>query len=158
MYNVFNLFELGTYLTLMVSLLPEPPPTTNGNNMSRADCLHPRSTGYCKRYSVRWYFDGKDGVCRPFAYGGCGGNRNNFHTQAACTSSCSHAGNFNSLAIRVYRALNSKMVDIPRIDTLFSFAFAFMDLGVWKTLGTKLISSMKKNLFLKAPLSLSVAG
>ena len=63
-----------------------------GNNMSRTDCLQPRSTGYCKGYIVRWYFDGEGGVCRPFVYGGCGGNKNNFQTQLECSSSCSYAG------------------------------------------------------------------
>ncbi|KAJ7381087.1 hypothetical protein OS493_004685 [Desmophyllum pertusum] len=68
-----------------------PSTPKNGNNMSRTDCLKPRNTGYCKRYAVRWYFDGKDGVCRQFAYSGCGGNKNNFQTQTACSSACSHA-------------------------------------------------------------------
>lgn len=68
-----------------------PTPASNRSSMSRADCLQPRSTGYCKRHGVRWYFDGKDGVCRSFAYGGCGGNTNNFETQEACNSACSHA-------------------------------------------------------------------
>ncbi|PFX15746.1 Equistatin [Stylophora pistillata] len=66
-------------------------PTNNKSRMSRADCLQPRNTGYCKRHAVRWYFDGRDGVCRSFAYGGCGGNTNNFETQEACNSACSHA-------------------------------------------------------------------
>lgn len=94
MSGFVNVFELGKhmYLTLMLTFLAGPPSPSNGNNMSRTDCLQPRSTGYCKRYSVRWYFDGEYGVCRPFVYGGCGGNKNNFQTQVECSSACSHAG------------------------------------------------------------------
>ena len=60
--------------------------------MPRKDCLKPRNTGYCRLYNVRWYFDGKDALCKPFVYGGCGGNNNNFQTQEACSSACNHAG------------------------------------------------------------------
>lgn len=79
---------------MFASLAGQSSPS-KGNNMSRTDCLQPRSTGYCKRYIVRWYFDGEVGVCRPFVYGGCGGNKNNFKTQEECSSSCSHAGIFH---------------------------------------------------------------
>ena len=87
-----NILELGKDLTLMFASLEGPSSPSSGNNMSRTDCLRPRSTGYCKRYIVRWYFDGEVGVCRPFVYGGCGGNKNNFQTQEECRSSCSYAG------------------------------------------------------------------
>lgn len=76
----------------MFASLAGPSSPSIGNNTSRTDCLQPRSTGYCRRYIVRWYFDGEGGVCRPFVYGGCGGNKNNFQTQLECSSSCSYAG------------------------------------------------------------------
>ncbi|XP_068710293.1 uncharacterized protein [Montipora foliosa] len=60
-------------------------------NVRLKDCLKLQSPGYCKRYVVRWYFDGENGVCRTFAYGGCGGNKNNFPTQEACSSACGSA-------------------------------------------------------------------
>ena len=92
---MIRLFETAKYqVSDQFYLFSGPTPASNRSSMSRADCLQPRSTGYCKRHGVRWYFDGKDGVCRSFAYGGCGGNTNNFETQEACNSACSHAGNF----------------------------------------------------------------
>ncbi|KAI8045668.1 kunitz-type serine protease inhibitor Hg1 [Drosophila gunungcola] len=35
---------------------------------------------------TRWYFD--KGVCKPFNYKGCNGNRNRFCTQESCDSRC----------------------------------------------------------------------
>ncbi|EDV30299.1 uncharacterized protein Dana_GF23216 [Drosophila ananassae] len=35
---------------------------------------------------TRWYFD--KGVCRPFTYKGCNGNRNRFCSQDSCESRC----------------------------------------------------------------------
>ncbi|KAH8280138.1 hypothetical protein KR018_010680 [Drosophila ironensis] len=35
---------------------------------------------------TRWYFD--KGICRPFNYKGCNGNRNRFCSQDSCESRC----------------------------------------------------------------------
>ncbi|KAK2509431.1 hypothetical protein MC885_012161, partial [Smutsia gigantea] len=37
-----------------------------------------RDPGTCQSKDMHWYFDFKDHLCKPFTYGGCGGNANNF--------------------------------------------------------------------------------
>lgn len=82
--------ETSFWLTQFLSILG--PSSGGEHKLHVKDCLKPQSIGYCKRYAVRWYYDGEAGVCRPFAYGGCGGNKNNFPSQEACSFACSHAG------------------------------------------------------------------
>ncbi|CAD6188190.1 unnamed protein product [Caenorhabditis auriculariae] len=38
--------------------------------------------------SKRFYFDAGSATCRPFTFGGCDGNANNFFTREACLSTC----------------------------------------------------------------------
>ncbi|EGD81306.1 hypothetical protein PTSG_11343 [Salpingoeca rosetta] len=51
-------------------------------------CALPPRAGQCKGRMTRWYFDRITGKCRQFAYGGCGGNGNNFETREACEQRC----------------------------------------------------------------------
>nr|XP_019947966.1 PREDICTED: collagen alpha-1(VII) chain-like [Paralichthys olivaceus] len=51
-------------------------------------CLEPMSEGTCSEYVLLWYFHPRSGECRPFVYGGCGGNRNRFSTRQECQSWC----------------------------------------------------------------------
>ncbi|KAI9559251.1 hypothetical protein GHT06_016040 [Daphnia sinensis] len=44
--------------------------------------------GKCRDSLAAWYFDAATGQCKPFTYGGCGGNANNFPTQKKCESKC----------------------------------------------------------------------
>lgn len=56
--------------------------------MSTEACLQPEETGPCRAYFERWYFDRAARQCRPFGYGGCRGNRNNFHSLTECNTIC----------------------------------------------------------------------
>ncbi|CAG5927553.1 unnamed protein product [Menidia menidia] len=51
-------------------------------------CLEPMSEGACSDYVLLWYFHGQSGECRPFVYGGCGGNQNQFSSRQECLSWC----------------------------------------------------------------------
>ncbi|XP_050666012.1 papilin-like isoform X2 [Leptidea sinapis] len=52
-------------------------------------CTLPAHPGDCDRYETRRFFDTKLTRCRQFYYGGCGGNENNFATEAECENRCS---------------------------------------------------------------------
>ncbi|EYC07958.1 hypothetical protein Y032_0068g220 [Ancylostoma ceylanicum] len=51
-------------------------------------CLLPSEVGPCKGKQNRFYFDQKANTCMPFVFGGCGGNGNNFVTEAKCLETC----------------------------------------------------------------------
>ncbi|XP_063761078.1 LOW QUALITY PROTEIN: collagen alpha-1(VII) chain [Eleginops maclovinus] len=51
-------------------------------------CLEPMSEGTCSEFVLLWYFHPRSGECRPFVYGGCGGNRNQFSSRQECQSWC----------------------------------------------------------------------
>ncbi|KAJ4924911.1 hypothetical protein JOQ06_003860 [Pogonophryne albipinna] len=56
------------------------------NNTER--CLEPMSEGACSEFVLLWYFHPRSGECRPFVYGGCGGNTNQFSSRQECQSWC----------------------------------------------------------------------
>lgn len=60
---------------------------TSGADAEEA-CLQPEESGPCRAYFERWYFDRAARQCRPFGYGGCRGNRNNFHSLTECNTIC----------------------------------------------------------------------
>ncbi|KAE9413190.1 hypothetical protein Angca_005363, partial [Angiostrongylus cantonensis] len=51
-------------------------------------CRHDVDSGECNGIFQRFAFDMESGECRPFTYGGCGGNGNNFATLAECRIKC----------------------------------------------------------------------
>ncbi|XP_046840288.1 four-domain proteases inhibitor-like [Xenia sp. Carnegie-2017] len=57
----------------------------------RCDCKLQAVAGPCEALIPRYYFDENKAKCLQFAYGGCGGNRNNFETQQDCALNCPSA-------------------------------------------------------------------
>nr|XP_037274979.1 kunitz-type serine protease inhibitor 6-like [Rhipicephalus microplus] len=51
-------------------------------------CRRPASSGPCLAYLPRFYYDPQRNSCRPFIYGGCKSNGNNFETLHACIEFC----------------------------------------------------------------------
>merc|ERR1711860_244256 len=45
-----------------------------------------KDAGRCRAAITRYYFDGKR--CSKFTWGGCGGNKNNFKSNAECMAKC----------------------------------------------------------------------
>ncbi|XP_032074674.1 boophilin-G2-like isoform X3 [Thamnophis elegans] len=55
-------------------------------------CQEPPEEGSCNKKTYRWFYDPKTGECKTFAFGGCGGNRNNFINKWTCQVVCRHKG------------------------------------------------------------------
>ncbi|CAH1955307.1 unnamed protein product [Acanthoscelides obtectus] len=51
-------------------------------------CFSEPDPGQCGGNYHKFYYDRRDGVCKVFVYGGCGGNRNNFDTMEECLTGC----------------------------------------------------------------------
>ncbi|XP_060124577.1 actinia tenebrosa protease inhibitors-like [Zootoca vivipara] len=74
----------------------------NGNNFNFLNCLEeckrfefglpicqqPLNTGSCEKSLHRFYYDAQTEKCKPFKYGGCNGNENNFRNKEECTDTC----------------------------------------------------------------------
>ncbi|XP_065722468.2 papilin isoform X4 [Drosophila suzukii] len=55
-------------------------------------CEQPVESGPCAGNFERWYYDNESDICRPFTYGGCKGNKNNYPTEHACNYNCRQPG------------------------------------------------------------------
>ncbi|CAK9292501.1 unnamed protein product, partial [Gordionus sp. m RMFG-2023] len=53
-----------------------------------SECELPPKTGPCEAHIKRWYFNPIQMICKPFVYGGCQGNANNFLTKETCMGHC----------------------------------------------------------------------
>lgn len=51
-------------------------------------CNAPPHGGTCDAHFQVWFHNPSTGLCRPFFYGGCGGNENNYPTFEACQKAC----------------------------------------------------------------------
>lgn len=61
--------------------------------LSEDPCLQPKMPGSCDEMHRRFYYDSIEGKCLRFLYGGCLGNRNNFHTLSECQHKCKRNAN-----------------------------------------------------------------
>nr|AAY66790.1 putative secreted protease inhibitor [Ixodes scapularis] len=61
---------------------------TDAKKSSGERCYMKPKTGPCKAKYERFHYDRKDLTCKPFIYGGCGGNENNFKTKEECQKAC----------------------------------------------------------------------
>ena len=59
----------------------------SGGMLSEACGAAPES-GMCDAFVPSWYNDPSTGICRPFVYGGCGGNANRYDSLVACQKAC----------------------------------------------------------------------
>uniref|UniRef100_A0A3Q4AF79 BPTI/Kunitz inhibitor domain-containing protein n=1 Tax=Mola mola TaxID=94237 RepID=A0A3Q4AF79_MOLML len=50
--------------------------------------IHLSHEGTCSEFVLLWFFHLRSGECRPFVYGGCGGNGNRFSSRQECQSWC----------------------------------------------------------------------
>ncbi|XP_075781615.1 uncharacterized protein LOC102464061 isoform X6 [Pelodiscus sinensis] len=51
-------------------------------------CRLPMDEGSCLHYTLLWYYHGEADACRPFVFGGCGGNSNRFKSKLTCERQC----------------------------------------------------------------------
>ena len=51
-------------------------------------CTERQDPGPCSNYTIRYSYDLREGRCKPFYFGGCDGNRNNFRSDAECREKC----------------------------------------------------------------------
>ncbi|XP_067102639.1 kunitz-type protease inhibitor 2 [Osmerus mordax] len=56
---------------------------------STDQCLQPMFVGRCRASHRRFYYHAANGSCKPFIYGGCNANGNNFQSQEECEKTCS---------------------------------------------------------------------
>ena len=58
------------------------------NSTTSFPCNLPKSVGPCTKSLHRYYYDLVTQTCKPFVFGGCRGNANNFITLQDCNEKC----------------------------------------------------------------------
>ncbi|KAI8425354.1 hypothetical protein MSG28_007115 [Choristoneura fumiferana] len=82
------------------------PPTTTTQRPAEAGpfkeeyCFLETSPGPCSGNETRWAYSAEAGDCRPFTYGGCEGNRNNFPSREYCLYYCKPTQDLCQLPMR----------------------------------------------------------
>jgi hypothetical protein len=74
--------------------------TSSSGGTPNEACAAPPNSGMCDAYFPAWYHDPSTGICRPFVYGGCGGNANRYGSLAECQKACPVSNpNFDSCKV-----------------------------------------------------------
>lgn len=81
---------------------PEPTPRTSSHPHDVEGlppaCLREPSPGPCQGSFHRWFYSAQEKRCRPFVYGGCGSNGNNFESYVNCMDHCASSGDDKAVA------------------------------------------------------------
>lgn len=64
-----------------------------GKKVLPARCLLKVDKGPCEGAFRRYYYNARDKRCKPFLFGGCGGNNNRFYTINSCNKMCQRLPN-----------------------------------------------------------------
>ncbi|XP_072046709.1 amyloid-beta precursor protein-like [Amphiura filiformis] len=76
-------------------------------------CFQSAESGPCRAGIRRWAYDATANRCYEFFYGGCQGNRNNFHNQEECMSKCGGTHRFRSKTKKIPPWIFDMMPKIP---------------------------------------------
>jgi len=55
---------------------------------ARYACQQPKEAGTCRAAFTSYFYNKETNACKPFTYGGCGGNENNFGSMDDCVQRC----------------------------------------------------------------------
>ncbi|XP_042331691.1 actinia tenebrosa protease inhibitors-like [Sceloporus undulatus] len=95
------------------SKLPQWNPET-----MRDTCELPIDVGPCSANFLRFYYDAKTKTCKPFSFGGCNGNNNNFVTLQDCIRECRRPGAEEEEIKNVCDEVQEEMDHTPKWDCL----------------------------------------
>uniref|UniRef100_A0ACB8F6S6 Uncharacterized protein n=1 Tax=Sphaerodactylus townsendi TaxID=933632 RepID=A0ACB8F6S6_9SAUR len=90
--GLFLLLGLCAFWAELAPASGQRPPAAHGLSAAGVPkrCQLKPETGPCKARLTRYYYDHPRRSCWPFVYGGCGGNSNNFLTEAECMRACAY--------------------------------------------------------------------
>jgi hypothetical protein len=86
--DVLFKFEVTAMYENGEGALGRPSPGFPPRAVISCTCTLPADVGPCDGVCPRWFFDYVDGRCEEFIWGCCGGNANNFLTEATCAATC----------------------------------------------------------------------